>query len=57
MLEKYPDVIEIKDLCEILRIDRKTAYRLLKEREIHYRKIGRRYKIPKEFVIKYLHEI
>ena len=57
MLENYSDVLEIKELCEILRIDRKTAYRLLHNGELSYRKIGRHYKIPKESVIKYLREI
>ena len=26
MLEKYPDVLNVCDLCKILRISKKTAY-------------------------------
>ncbi|MDO4322784.1 MAG: helix-turn-helix domain-containing protein [Lachnospiraceae bacterium] len=57
MLEGYTDVLDIKDLCAILRIGRKTAYRLLQNGEISYLKIGRKYKIPKESVIQYLRQI
>lgn len=56
MLENYSDVLEIKELCEILRIDRKTAYHILHNGELFYKKIGRHYKIPKESVIRYLQE-
>lgn len=30
LLEEYKDVINIKDLCEILNIGKNTAYKLLK---------------------------
>ena len=51
MLETYSDILDVKDLCEILRIGRKKAYQLLHSGVIPYRKIGRNYKIPKEMVI------
>lgn len=54
MLENYHEVLEIKDLCSILRIGRKTAYQLLKSGYLPYRKIGRVYKIRKDALIKYL---
>jgi len=56
MLENYPDVIEIKDLCLILHIGRKTAYHLLQSGAIPFRRIGRNYKIRKDAVIQYLQE-
>ncbi len=54
MLEAYTDILDVKDLCEILRISRKTAYQLLRSGAIPYRKIGRNYKIRKDMVTKYL---
>lgn len=54
MLDNYQDVLDIKDMCQILRIGRKTAYKLLQTGEIPYRKIGRNYKIRKEAIINYL---
>ena len=54
MLNKYPDVLNVKQLCEALDIGKNTAYKLLKSREIKALKIGTVYKIPKREVIKYL---
>lgn len=54
MLENYPDVLEVKDICSILRIGRKTAYQLLNSGKIPHRRIGRIYKICKDAVIDYL---
>ena len=54
MLNKYPDVLNVKQLCEVLDIGKNTAYKLLKNREIKALRIGTVYKIPKREVIKYL---
>lgn len=54
MLENYQDVLEIKDICTVLRIGRKTAYKLLQSGQIPYRKVGRNYKIRKDALIAYL---
>ena len=54
MLKNYPDVLNVTQLCEILKISRKLAYRLLKEGKIKHLKIGRSYKIPKPFLLRYL---
>lgn len=55
MFEKYPDVVSIKQLCEMLGgIGPKTAYQLLHEGEIRFLKIGRGFRIPKKGVIEYV---
>ena len=54
MLNKYSDVLTVEELCEVLRIGKNTAYKLLKNNEIKSVKIGKIYKIPKKSVIKYL---
>lgn len=51
MLEKYADIINVEQLCEILMISKSTAYRLLKEGKIKSIRIGVRYKIIKSSVI------
>lgn len=56
MFETYPDVLDVKDLCSILRIGRKTAYHLLKSGVIPYRRIGRNYKIRKDTIIEYMNQ-
>ena len=47
MLEEYKDVINVKDLCEILNIGKNTAYKLLKNNDIPNRRLGKKYIIPK----------
>lgn len=55
MFDKYPDVVAVDDLCEMLGgISKKLAYRLLGDHEIKSVRIGREYKIPKPCVIEYL---
>lgn len=53
----YPDVVSVDDLCRMLNISPVTAYKLLKEKQIESFRIGHTYKIPKLFVLKYLHLI
>ncbi len=51
----YPDVVDVKQLCEMLGgISTKTARLLLMENKIEHFKIGRIYKIPKIHVLQYL---
>lgn len=50
----YPDVVNVEDLCEMLDISSVTAYKLLKENKIGHLRIGRKYKIPKIHVLRYL---
>ena len=54
MLKNYKEILTVKDLCEILDIGKNTAYNLLKSGEIKSVKIGKIYKIPKDYLIRYL---
>ena len=54
MFNSYPDILSVKQLCEILDIGKNTAYRLLQSGEIKSIKIGKVYKIPKKEVFKYI---
>ncbi|OOM82365.1 helix-turn-helix domain protein [Clostridium puniceum] len=55
LFREYPDVVNIKEMCEILGgISIKTGYRILKENKINHFKIGRAYKIPKISILIYL---
>ena len=53
-LKDYPDVMSVSQLAEALNIGRNSAYELIKSGEIAYRKIGRKYLIPKRCVLDYL---
>lgn len=50
----YSDVITMDELCKILEIEKNTAYRLLKNHEIHAFKISRIWKIPRKAVNDYV---
>ena len=53
-LDQYPDVMTTQMVCEILRIDRKTVYKLVETGELRGRKAGKGYKIHKKSVLAYL---
>ena len=53
-LKNYPDILNISDMCAILNISEKTAYKLLKEGKITSMKVGRTYRIPKVHILAYM---
>ena len=53
----YPDVVKAKDLKQMLpNMGKNKIYKLLQEKKIYSKKIGRDYFIPKASIIKYLIE-
>lgn len=54
MLGQYPDILDIEDLCEVLRIGKNQAYSLLHTGQIGSFRIGRVWKIPKIALEAYL---
>ena len=57
MFENYPDVLNIDEACELLRISRKTAYRLIRKGELPARRLGRLHRISKQGLIEYMNSI
>lgn len=55
VFSEYPDVVNVEQLCEMLGgISTKTAYRLLRSGAIRSFVVGRRYRIPKIYILEYL---
>lgn len=55
MFTEYPDVVNVPQACEMLGgISDKTLYRLLKRGIIKSLYVGKRYLIPKAFILEYL---
>ena len=54
MLENYEDILDVTDVCRILRIERKLAYKLIRNGEIFAIKVGYRYRIPKFELIRFI---
>jgi excisionase family DNA binding protein len=53
-LADYPDVLDVKQMCELLRVSVKTGYKLLRENKIRHFRIERALRIPKACLCKYL---
>ena len=56
MFEEYLDIVNTKQLQEMLGISRSTAYSLLQNGVIKAIKVGRNYKIAKVNIIKFLEQ-
>lgn len=54
MFEKYPDVVSVSQMQEMLQIGKVLAYKLIKQGVFNAKKIGREYKITKDSIISYL---
>ena len=54
MFTDYKDIVTVPQLAEMLDIGLTLAYRLVRQKTIKSIKVGREYKIPKQFVINYL---
>lgn len=54
MFNEYHEIVTVKELCEMLRIGQNKAYELLIKREIPAIRMGRKYVIAKEHVVKYI---
>ena len=54
MLENYPDILNLKSLCEVLNIGRNAGLKLLQSKQIKSFRIGLTYKIPKQSIIDYI---
>ena len=55
MFTDYPDIVNLTQMKKMLGgISNSLAYRMLREKKIKSKKVGREYKIPKVNVIKYV---
>ena len=51
MLEKYNDLLNAKELAEILRVSTNVVYDMIKKEQIKVYRFGRDYKCPKMWLI------
>lgn len=54
---KYPAVLTVAEVSEILRVSTKTVYKLIKEKNLPAVKVGRENRIAKSHLINYLRQI
>ena len=56
-LSEYPDLLTVQEVCEILRVGRRTVYQHINESKLRSRMIAGKYRIPKASVIYFIDEI
>jgi excisionase family DNA binding protein len=54
IFKNYPDVMDVKQVSEILGVSTKTVYKQIKDGELQCIKIGREFRIPKVSILNYL---
>jgi len=54
VFENYPDVLDVKQVGELLRVSSKTVYKLIHESALPCLKIGREFRILKIALIRYM---
>ena len=52
VFREYPDVLNIKQVSEILGVSTKTVYKMVKDGSLQSLKIGREFRIPKVMLLK-----
>lgn len=52
MLDRYGDILTVKEVCSILRISKNMAYALVRAKKIRCVKVGNR--IPKSEIVRFL---
>ena len=52
--DSYPDVVSVEEIQQMLRIGKNAVYTLLKDGAIKSIKVGKRYIVPKKYVIEFL---
>ena len=51
MLEKYNDLLTVKELSEILRVSEACVYKMIKDGKLKVHRFGREYKCSKLWLI------
>jgi excisionase family DNA binding protein len=54
VFQGYPDVLDVRQVSELLNVSCKTVYRLLNEGALASLKVGRAFKIPKLYLLQYI---
>ena len=54
IFSKFPDILNVEQICEALNIGKNTAYQLIKNGDLKSIRIGKVHKIPKIQLIEYV---
>lgn len=56
LFDSYPDVVSVEEIQQMLRIGKNAVYQLLKDGAIKSIKVGKRYVVPKKYIVDFLLE-
>ena len=54
MFKEYPDVLNVKQVSQLLGVSTKTVYKLIRDECLCHLKVGREFRIPKVVLMKYM---
>ena len=54
VFKEYPDVLDVKQVSQLLGVSTKTVYRLLRNGTLDSLKIGREFRVPKVNIMRYV---
>lgn len=54
LFNTYPDVVSVEEIQQMLRIGKNKVYNLLKNNNIKSIKVGKRYIVPKKYIMDFL---
>lgn len=54
-LKKYPDVLTVKQVQEILSVGHYSVYKLIRDGAVHSLKVGQGYRIVKSSLLEYIY--
>ena len=54
LFKEYPDVLNVNQVSNILDVSTKTVYKLIQNSNLSAIKVGREFRIPKIFLLKYI---
>ena len=57
LLSDYQDLLTVNEACEVLRTERRTIYRHIREEKLPARKMAGKYLIPKAGIAMFIDEI
>jgi len=56
-LRDFPDLLSVQDVCDILRVERRTIYKYIRNRTLASMKIAGKYRIPKVALTAFIRDI
>lgn len=57
IFEKYGDMLTVEQLAEYLSVSKNTVYKMLKDRKIKGKRVGKDWRIPTIRIIEYLEAV